>query len=459
MLKFLNDGLPYYKRMLKIAIPIMIQSGITNFVGMLDNIMVGKVGTLEMSGVSIINQLFFVFNLCIFGVMSGAGIFTAQHFGKNDTKGVRASFQYKLISAVVVSVIGIVIFLTCGDYLISLYLKGQGSESDMLLISEHAKSYLLIMLLGAFPFALSNAYAGTLRETNDRVIPMISTIAAVFVNLVFNYLFIFGKFGLPALGVNGAAIATVLSRFIELAILLIWSHTHKNKYPYIKSLYTKFTLTKQQLIKITAIAMPLVVNETLWSAGMAALNQSYSYRGLTVIASLNIMSTINNVFNVSFISFGSAIGIILSQMLGANKKKEAKLASTKLLFGATVLSAVIGGSMIFVADIFPEIYNTEAEVKALATSLIITAALFVPIHAFLNACYFALRSGGKTIMTFIFDSGYMWLITVPLAFCLSRFTSFDVIKMYIIVSASDIIKCAIGYIFLKKDIWLNNVVE
>lgn len=459
MLNYIKTSLPYYKRMLQIAVPIMVQSGITNFVGLLDNIMVGRVGTLEMSGVSIVNQLFLVFNLCIFGVMSGAGIFTAQYHGKEDENGVKASFQYKLLASVIVSLAGIAIFLLFGDFLISLYLQGEGSEEDLLLVADYAKRYLNIMLVGAFPFALSNAYAGTLKETTDRIVPMVATVSAVFVNLIFNYFLIFGKFGFPKLGVDGAATATVLSRFVELAILIVWSHTHRKKYPFIKHLYTKFYLTKEQIKKITVIASPLVLNETLWAAGIAVLNQCYSYRGLTVIASLNITSTISNLFNVTFISFGSAIGIILSQTLGAGKKDEAKFASTRLVWGATAISAAIGVTMVFFAELFPRIYNTEDTVRALATSLITAAALFVPVHAFLNACYFSLRSGGKTIITFIFDSGYLWLISFPIAFCLSRFTDINVVAMYCIVSAADILKCALGYVFLKKGIWLNTVVE
>ncbi len=459
MINYIKTSIPYYKRMLQIAIPIMVQSGITNFVALLDNIMVGRVGTLEMSGVSIVNQLFMVFNLCIFGVMSGAGIFTAQYHGKEDSDGVKASFQYKLLASVIVSLFGTAIFLLFGDFLISLYLQGEGSKEDLLLVSQYARKYLNIMLIGAFPFALSNAYAGTLKETTDRIVPMIATVSAVFVNLVFNYLLIFGKLGFPELGVNGAAIATVLSRFVELGILALWSHTHKKKYPFIKQLYTKFYLTKEQIKKITVIASPLVLNETLWAAGMAVLNQCYSYRGLTVIASLNITSTISNLFNVTFISFGSAIGIILSQTLGAGKKDEAKFASTRLVWGATAISTVIGVTMVFFAELFPKIYNTEEAVRTLATSLITVAAIYVPVHAFLNACYFSLRSGGKTVITFIFDSGYLWLISFPIAFCLSRFTDINVVAMYCIVSAADIIKCALGYIFLKKGKWLNTVVE
>ena len=225
-------SVPYYKRMMSIAVPIMIQMGITNFVSMIDNIMVGRVGTLQMTGVSIVNQIIKVFNLCIFGAMSGAGIFTAQYFGKKDNEGVRNTFQYKIIAALILSAFGIGAFVSMGDFLINAYLQGEGSAEDILLVSEYARGYLKIMLLGIVPFALSNAYSSSLRETSDRIVPMIATVSAVFTNVILNYSLIFGNFGFPKLGINGAAIATVIARFVELFILLIWSHTHTKKYPF-----------------------------------------------------------------------------------------------------------------------------------------------------------------------------------------------------------------------------------
>ena len=325
----LKATLPYCKRMILIAVPIMIQNGITNFVSMLDNIMVGRVGTLQMTGVSIVNQLMFVYGLCIFGAMSGAGIFTAQFHGKKDKDGVRSTLQYKLVTSLLLATIGILTFTLLGETLISAYLQGEGSPEDIAAVMQYSKSYLKITLIGAVPFAVSQAYASTMRETTDRLIPMTATVSAVFVNLILNYLLIFGKFGCPELGIEGAAIATTISRFVELSILVIWSHTHKNKYDFIPGLFTKFTITPSQIWKITLVALPLLLNETLWSAGMAVLNQCYSVRGLEVVAAVNIVSTLTNVFNVSFIAFGCAIGIILSQMLGAGEKKEAEFADIK----------------------------------------------------------------------------------------------------------------------------------
>lgn len=459
MKKYIKEGLPYYKRMLTVAVPIMIQSGVTNFVSMLDNIMVGRVGTFEMTGVSIVNQLLFVFNLCIFGAMSGAGIFTAQFFGKKDNDGVRTSVQYKLISALLLAVMGLIVFLTVGDVLISAYIQKDSSPEDIAAVMGFSKSYLKIMLIQIFPFALSQVYSSSLRETNDRLVPMISTLVAVAVNMSLNYALIFGHFGFPRLGIEGAAIATVIARFVECGILVIHAHTHTKKYPFIKRLFTRFSFTKALIIRMTVVSVPLLLNEALWSGGMAFLNQCYSLRGLDVVAASNIVSTLSNVFNVSFISFGSAIGIILSQTLGAGKKSEAMKASIKLLWFSVFIVVIIGAVMMLFAPVFPKIYNTTDEIKSLATSLIMIVAFFMPVHAFNNSAYFTLRSGGKTFMTFLFDSGFTWGISVPLAYCLSRFTDMPIIELYSLVLSADLIKCVLGYIFLKKGIWLNVIVN
>lgn len=454
-----KDTLPYFKRMILIAVPIMIQNGITNFVSMLDNIMVGRVGTLQMTGVSIVNQLVFIFGLCIFGAMSGAGIFTAQFYGKKDKDGVRSTLQYKIVTSLILALAGAVIFSLLGETLISAYLKGEGTPEDIAAVMAYAKGYLKISIIGTVPFALSQAYASTMRETNDRLIPMIATISAVFVNLVFNYLLIFGKFGFPELGVNGAAIATTLSRFVELGILLIWSHTHKEKYDFIPGLFTKFTITKSQIWKITLVTIPLLLNETLWAAGIAVLNQCYSVRGLSVVAALNIVSTLTNVFNVAFIAFGHATGIILSQMLGAGEKKQAKFAAPKLFIFSMATVVPISALMSAFAPIFPQIYNTEDSVRSLATSLILTAAIFMPFAAGTNAGYFTLRSGGKTLLTFIFDCGFVWIVNIPLAFILSRYTDLYIVYLYACVLATDTVKCLLSYILVKKGVWLNTVVD
>ncbi len=459
MNRYLKESLPYYKWMLRISVPTMIQNGVTNFVSMLDNIMVGQVGTLQMTGVSIVNQLLFVFNLCIFGAMSGAGIFTAQFYGKKDNDGVKNTVQFKIATSLIFTALGVGVFLLLGDSLISAYIQEGSDPIEATAVHGYAKSYLGIMLFSALPFAIAQAYASSLRETKDRIVPLVATLVAVGINLALNYTLIFGHFGAPEMGIEGAAIATVVARIAECSILILWSHTHTKKYPFIKRLYTKTTLTLPQIRKIAAISLPLVINEALWAAGVAFLNQCYSMRGLSVVAAINIVSTLSNVFNVSFIAFGSSIGIILSQLLGAGKKDEAKKASMRMVWFAVFTIVLVALAMSAFSGLFPKIYKTEEYVRTLSTTLILIMAAFMPVQSFLNACYFSLRSGGKTLITFIFDSGFMWGIVIPLAFCLSRFTDISIIPLYIIVQAVEIIKCVIGYVFMKKGWWLNTVVE
>ena len=217
----------FYRSVLAVAVPIMIQNGITNFVSLLDNIMVGRLGTEVMSGVSIVNQLLFVLQLLFFGAVSAAGIFTAQYHGTGNTDGVRYTFRFKIIVNLLTAAVGIAIFLCFGDGLISLFLHADGSGADTALTLAEGKKYLLAALFGLIPYALSQAYSSTLRETGSAMIPMVASIAAVVTNFCLNLILIFGLLGAPRLGAVGAAIATVTSRFVELAVLAVWPHKYK----------------------------------------------------------------------------------------------------------------------------------------------------------------------------------------------------------------------------------------
>lgn len=455
--RFIGDK-NFYKMVLAVAIPMMIQNGITNFVGLLDNIMIGQIGTEQMSGAAIVNQLIFVYNLCIFGGVSGAGIFTAQYFGQKDYEGVQKTFRFKFWMALILTVITILLFLTAGTAFIKMYLNGEGSSEDAAATLTYGRQYLMIMLAGLPPFMLGQIYASTLREGGKTVLPMVAGIISITINLLFNYLLIFGKFGFPKLGVQGAAIATVLSRYVEVAIIIAWTHCHKQSNPFVEGLYRTLKVPKQLTGKILVKGTPLLLNETFWAAGMAMLTQCYSIRSLDVVASLNISNTINNVFNIVFIALGDSVAIIVGQLLGAGKMKEARDTDNKMLAFSVSCCMIIAAIMFLLAPLFPKLYNTTNEVRVLAKYFIMATAFFMPQNAFLHACYFTLRSGGKTIITFLFDSVFIWCVSVVLAFLLSRFTSLPVLAIYIFVQMADMIKCIVGFILVKKGVWLQNIV-
>ncbi len=456
--KFIGDR-AFYRRLLAITVPIMVQSGITNFVSLLDNIMVGRIGTEQMSGVAIVNQLFFVFYLCIFGGFAGAGIFTAQYYGCGDEEGIRHTIRYKLWMGFLLIAIAFAVFLLKGADLINLYLNASEDGGDLTAALSYAMTYLKFSLVGLPAFAIVQVYANTLRECGETVVPMKAGVVAVFVNLVFNYLLIYGKFGFPCLGVGGAALATVISRFVEMGIVVGWAHRHTEQCHYIKGLYRTLRVPGNLIRKYFITGSPLLINETLWSAGMAVLAQCYSMRGLNVVAGQNISNTISSVFNVVFFAMGDAVAIIVGQLLGAGKYEEARDQDNKIIAFSTAIATMVGLIILATSSLFPLLYNTTPEARVIATHFLIAQAIFTPQMGLLHTTYFTLRSGGRTIITFLFDSVFMWVVSVPLAWILSRYTALYVVWIFAFLQMSEWIKCAIGIVLVKKGVWMNNIVK
>ena len=450
----------FYKMVLLLIIPMVIQQGVTSFVSLLDNVMVGAMGTAEMSGVAIANQLIFVLNLAIFGGISGASIFGAQFFGLGDMKGMRDTLRFKLIFSVVITVIAIFILLFAGPSLVNLFLDNEANAgTDTSITLGYAMDYIRMIIWGLIPTMLVAVYSGTLREAGETVVPMIGSVSAIFINLFFNYALIFGHFGLPRMGVTGAALATVIARFVETGVVLIYTHLNAKKFPFVRGLYRSLKVPAVLVKRIAITGTPLMLNELFWSLGNTFINQSYSTRGLEVVAAMNIQATAWQLFSIIMMAMGNAVSILVGQKLGAGDVEEAKATDRKLLFFTTAVHIVIGALVIATAGLIPMLYNTEAGVRSLAKGFLMVAGLTLPIHAFIHVAYFTIRSGGKTFITLLFDSVYTWVIPVVLCFCLCRFTALPVLTVFLIVQCSDLIKLFIAVPMLSSGFWANNVVN
>ena len=351
------------------------------------------------------------------------------------------------------------LFLVAGEPLISLYLHEGGETGDLALTLHYAKKYLAISLFGLFPFTVTQIYASSLREVKHTVPPMTAGIIGVCVNMMLNYTLIFGKFGAPALGVEGAALATVISRFVECICVIVWTHLHTKDCPFIVGVYRSFRIPKELLRSITVTGTPLLLNETLWAAGQAMLLQCYSLRGIATVSAMNISGIAFNTFSVLYFSMGTTIAILIGHRLGEGNLEAAASDAKKMIAFSTLLGVFSGILIASCSLFFPNLYNTTEEVRALASSFIITVAVSAPIQAILNASYFTLRSGGKTLLTFLFDSGYVWCFTIPLSYCMIRFTTLPVEWVYFMCYNSDIIRCIIGIILVKRGIWLNDLTK
>jgi putative efflux protein, MATE family len=449
----------FYKSVLTLLIPIIIQQFITSFVSLLDNIMVGNLGAEAISAASIANQVMMVFSLAVFGGLSGASIFGAQFFGKGDMDGMRHTFRYKMYFSVLVSAAALAVYSLYGESFISSFLKGDSNGGNLALTLKSGCAYLNIMLWGLPPFALVQTYAGTLRESGETRAPMIAGICAILTNLFGNWVLIFGHLGAPALGVEGAAVATVISRYVELLIVVLHAHRRTDRYPFFAGAYRSAYVPGKLTARITRTAAPLLVNEILWALGITFINQFYSSRGLNAVAALNITGTAWNLFCVIMFAMGSAVSIMVGQRLGAGKMEEARDVDRKLIFLTEVIHVGIGLAMILTASLVPRLYNVGEEVRDLTRQLLIIAGLSLPIHSFAHVTYFTIRSGGRTVITFFFDAVYTWVVTVLLAFVLTRYTDLSIVRIYFCVQFVDIIKVVIGLLMLRSDFWARNVVN
>lgn len=448
----------FYAQMIAIVVPMIIQNTVTNVVSLLDNVMVGRVGTLEMSAVAIVNQLLFVFNVCIFGGLSGAGIFATQYAGAQDDNGVRHCFRIKWMIVLGMMAFALLIFLTIPERLIGIYLAGDTHADDVAKTLAFGMDYLLVMLWGLLPFAVAQVYASTLREMGETKLPMMASVIGILTNLIFNYLLIFGKFGFPEMGVTGAAVATVLSRYLEMAIIVVYTHGRQDYFSFIHGAYRSLHVPGHLLGAVGKKGMPLLVNEFFWSIGMAFLMQCYSVRGLDVVAATNIASTVSNLFKVVFMSMGSAVAIMVGQALGANEGEKAKDIAWKLMAAAVASNAVMAVLLALLSPVIPMIYNTEQNVRDIAQKMLLIVSVMMPFYSFCHCCYFTLRSGGRTIITTIFDSGYTWVVAAPVAYMLAYLTDMPIVPLYFCVQGMEIIKCIMGFIMVEKGIWIRNIV-
>ena len=445
--------------LIAITIPIMIQNGITNLVSLLDNIMVGRLGTEAMSGVSIVNQFVFIYILVVFGACAGAGIFTAQYHGNADNDGIRNTFRIKLVINIAIAIISAAVFLLFDETLINLFLLAEDDSADVALTLKYAKDYLMIVVIGLVPHAVCLAYSSTMSETGDTVTPMISSLTAVATNTILNLILIFGLLGMPALGVTGAAIATVISRFVEFFIVSFKMHRYPKKYPFAVGVFKNFRIPKSLIIRVCKKGLPLMTNELFCALSVTIRTQAYSTRGLEAVAAQNMTLTFFNFITVVYMALSNSLSIIVGARLGAGEIEKAKDYNRKILTFSVLISLGLSGILCISAPYYPMIYNTTDTAKELCTYFLYISAALIPFSAFAHASYFTMRTGGKILITTLMDSFFMWVVVVPCSLILANFTSLPIEMLYPICQSIELLKIFIAAFFLLKGSWASRLVS
>jgi Na+-driven multidrug efflux pump len=287
---------------------------------------------------------------------------------------------------------------------------------------------------------------------------MLASVAAVFTNVVLNYVLIFGKLGFSPMGVEGAAWATVAARVVEMVIVVLWAHLHRGKFSYLKGAYRSFYIPARLCAQIASKGMPLMLNELFWALGMTVRNQCYSTRGIDVVAGLNIASTVVNLFSVVYMAVGHSMAVLIGNTLGAGKLEEARDGANKMLAFSVLSAASMGFLMLCGAGAFPYMYNTSSGVRDIASYMLVVSAFTMPFVAFAYSVYFVLRAGGRVVMTVMLDSGYVWAIVIPVSVILSYFTAVDIRILYPLAQASEAIKFIFAIYLLKKGTWVRRLV-
>ncbi len=440
----------HYRSTLKLGVPLCIgQIGVI-LVGFADTLMVGHYGTNDLASVSFVNNLFNLVIIGLLGFSYGITPIIGALFARQKYDEAGAAFRNALIANALFGIL-LTVVMGCAYFFIDRF----GQPDELLPI---IRPYYLVILASIVFVALFNAmrqFADSLLRPSVGMWILISGNA---VNIVFNYLLIYGKLGFPMLGVRGAAIATVLSRYVEFGLILLGTHGKKTPPRFIRGLYRGFAIPGHLAGQIVRKGMPLLVNEMFWSLGMTMLTQCYSYRGLDAIAALNINSTVLNLFNTVIFTMGNTVGIIIGNLLGAEEYDRARNYCPKLAALSCAASAAVGVVMFLVAPYAPRLYNTSHEIMTLAASLMRICALMLPVHAVVNAAYWTIRAGGRTYITMLSDSVFTWVVSVSIAWVLIHKTGLPLVEAYLFVNLADLIKMVIGIVLLRRGIWVRNIV-
>ncbi|MDR0583728.1 MAG: MATE family efflux transporter [Treponema sp.] len=439
----------FYRSLFAIALPIMFQNFINSAVNMLDTVMIGRLGTVEIAAVGLGNQVFFLYNLALFGLCSGASIFTAQFWGKRDIAGIRKNTGFCLILALSgASLVTLAASLVPGK-IIGVYSR------DPAVIAAGSE-YLRMLAPSFIPFGVSMVFTLTLRSVEKVRLAMTSTLIALTINAVLNYCLIFGAGPFPAMGVRGAAAATVAARIIEMLILLCASYI--NKYPPAGSLRELLGFRSSYIRRFIRIVLPVLINEITWSAGVSLQNLIFARTHTDAIAAFNIANTVNQLTWVLFIGLGNGVAVLIGKKIGEGDEAKARGYASRIVRFAPMISVGAAGVLLGISRFLPLVFNVNENVIASVRVMFIILCAMYPFRAFNMSMVVGIcRAGGDTIFCVIYDVIFMWTIALPLAALAGFYFKAPVWALFLCLSSEECFKVLLGIWRLRTGKWLRNV--
>ena len=441
----------FYGTLLKLAIPIVIQNLITTSINMIDTIMIGKLGEVEIAAVGIANQYFFLFNLLIIGLTSGAGVFISQYWGQKNEEYIQKTLGLSLISSILSSVLFTIIALLIPQTIIKLF------NRDPYVI-ELGVGYLKIICISYIFTGISFAYGVSSRCIEDAVPPMLVSVIALITNATLNYIFIFGHLGFPAMGVKGAAIATLIARIVEAVVLVSYIYAKKGV---LAAKWKQMTDISRNFVRRAARTItPVVINDIFWALAMVIYAIAYGYLGTQAMAAIQITTTVQNVFMVFTFGIAHSAAVMIGNQVGAGNIEGGQLYSRRFL-KLSVISGILTG--IILALTTPTIlsfFNISEEVyrSALRILYIMSATVVIKLTSAV-VIVGILRGGGDTGYALKIETLTMWCIGVPLAFLGSFVLRLPIEMVVLMLVLEEITKTAFSVKRLKSSDWIRQVIK
>lgn len=443
-----RDGI-FLKKAVRIALPVAMQGMLNTIVNLVDTVMIGALGATAIAAVGLANKVFFVFTLLVFGIVSGSGVLAAQYWGNGDIKNIKKVVGLALTLAVAASIAFLVPAVVCPEVVMRIF---TASEDAI----QVGAGYLTIVALSYPATAVSNTFVAMLRATGRVKAPVVISSCTIFINIFFNYTFIYGNFGAPAMGAAGAALATLMARLAEaLSIILV---VYLGKAPVAARFKEMFGYSKEFLVQFFSTTSPVIANEFIWGLGTTLYSLAYGRMGNDAVAAITIATTIQDIVTVLFQGLSAATAVIMGNEMGAGKLKRAERYAKNFLilqFIVTILGALF---CVAIRWQIIGVYNITPEIAESVSRCIIVFALFMPFKMFNYVMVVGiLRSGGDTKMCLLLDCSGVWMIGVPMAFLGGLFFGFPIHIVYAMVMLEEVYKAVFGYWRYKQKKWLRNL--
>lgn len=447
-----EDNKKFYKTLITLCIPIIIQNLLSNLINMVDTIMVGGLGEISVASIGIANQYFFLYNMALSGIIGGASLFIAQFYGKNDKLNIRKITGLSVISALMIGITFMIVALFSPKFIIYFFSK----DLDVIKV---ATNYFSIIGFCYPIIAISNVFSMGSRSIRNPKLGMICSTISLFINIILNYVFIFGKLGMPALGASGAAIATVIARIIELFLLVSYIYFIKDDYE-LRFTFKDIKLINKDLLKAyISKTTPTFLNDTLWAFGTVLYAVAYSKAGTSAIAASQIASSTGNFFIVTAVCVAIGSSIMIGNELGADNIKKAIHYSKKFAILVTLVGAIFGLLLIISIPGLIKLFSVSDQLMPDIKKIFVIMGILMALKTFNTFIIIGiLRSGGDTKYALFLEMGCMWIVSLPLTF----FAAYKGLPIYILVGLTyteEVVKFIFGVPRAISKKWAQNLVK